>query len=206
MAAKTNRKANGIAKKNGALRVLVVGVGNMGASHARAYDKIEGFELAGLCARRIAKRTDLPARWSNVPRFADYGRAASSIGRHATEVKPVWEAAFAHRTREELVDLFKSVGGDAVPIMDYPSLLAHPQIAARHSGQEETGGIFLLEFLSDYFWKFTHADADRRDSGDRRRPDSVFHGLSIRGSGRSGRVVRPCQYQRAGPGQDRAIE
>jgi formyl-CoA transferase len=64
------------------------------------------------------------------PRFADYGRAASSIGRYATEVKPVWEQAFANRTREELVDLMKSIGGDAVPIMDYPSLLAHPQIAA----------------------------------------------------------------------------
>ena len=32
-------------RPNGALRVLVVGVGNMGASHARAYDKIDGFEL-----------------------------------------------------------------------------------------------------------------------------------------------------------------
>ena len=42
--------------RNGALRVLVVGVGNMGASHARAYDKIDGFELAGMCARTIAKR------------------------------------------------------------------------------------------------------------------------------------------------------
>jgi hypothetical protein len=30
-------------KKNGKLRVLVVGVGNMGASHARAYDEIDGF-------------------------------------------------------------------------------------------------------------------------------------------------------------------
>jgi glutaryl-CoA transferase len=64
------------------------------------------------------------------PRFADYGRAATSIGRYATEVKPIWEKAFANRTREEIVDLVKSVGGDAVPIMDYPSLLAHPQIVA----------------------------------------------------------------------------
>jgi crotonobetainyl-CoA:carnitine CoA-transferase CaiB-like acyl-CoA transferase len=64
------------------------------------------------------------------PRFADYGRGATSIGRYAAEVKPVWEKAFENRTREEIVDLVKSVGGDAVPIMDYPSLLAHPQIAA----------------------------------------------------------------------------
>ncbi|HEY1850218.1 MAG TPA: CoA transferase [Candidatus Binataceae bacterium] len=63
-------------------------------------------------------------------RFDDYGRAATSIGRHATEVKPIWEKAFAKRTREELVDLVKSIGGDAVPIMEYPELLAHPQVAA----------------------------------------------------------------------------
>jgi len=66
-------------KNNGKLRVLVVGVGNMGASHARAYDEIDGFELAGLCARHIAKRADLPERWSNVPRFADYGAALETL-------------------------------------------------------------------------------------------------------------------------------
>ncbi len=64
------------------------------------------------------------------PRFDDYGRAATSIGRYATEVKPIWEKSFANRTREELVDLVKSIGGDAVPIMEYPELLAHPQVAA----------------------------------------------------------------------------
>jgi formyl-CoA transferase len=64
------------------------------------------------------------------PRFDDYGRAATSIGRYAAEVKPIWEKAFANRTREELIALVKSIGGDAVPFMDYPSLVAHPQIAA----------------------------------------------------------------------------
>ncbi len=64
------------------------------------------------------------------PRFDDYGRAATSIGRYATEVKPIWENAFANRSRAELIDLIKSMGGDAVPIMDYPALLAHPQVAA----------------------------------------------------------------------------
>jgi hypothetical protein len=52
MAAKTNRKANGIAKRNGALRVLVVGVGNMGAHLGRGRDyklcvlKAEGLDAA----------------------------------------------------------------------------------------------------------------------------------------------------------------
>jgi crotonobetainyl-CoA:carnitine CoA-transferase CaiB-like acyl-CoA transferase len=63
-------------------------------------------------------------------RFADYGRAATSIGRYATEVKYIWEDAFKNRARDEIVELMKSIGGDAVPIMDYPSLLAHPQVAA----------------------------------------------------------------------------
>jgi crotonobetainyl-CoA:carnitine CoA-transferase CaiB-like acyl-CoA transferase len=64
------------------------------------------------------------------PRFDDYGRAATSIGRYAPEVKPIWEEACKSRTREEIVDLIKSIGGDAVPILDYPSLLAHPQVEA----------------------------------------------------------------------------
>ena len=64
------------------------------------------------------------------PRFDDYGRSATSIGRYAAEVKSIWEKAFETRTREEIIDLIKRVGGDAVPFMDYPSLLAHPQIAA----------------------------------------------------------------------------
>ena len=64
------------------------------------------------------------------PRFADYGRQATSIGRYAPEVKPIWEEAFKNRSRDDLVRLMKSIGGDAVPMMDYPSLVAHPQVEA----------------------------------------------------------------------------
>ncbi|HEX4209196.1 MAG TPA: CoA transferase, partial [Candidatus Binataceae bacterium] len=64
------------------------------------------------------------------PRFDDFGRQATSIGRYAPEVKPIWEEAFKDKTRAEIIDLIHSVGGDAVPILDYPSLVAHPQVAA----------------------------------------------------------------------------
>jgi crotonobetainyl-CoA:carnitine CoA-transferase CaiB-like acyl-CoA transferase len=64
------------------------------------------------------------------PRFGDYGRAATSIGRYAAEVKPIWEKAFHDRTRDEIISLVHSIGGDAVPFMDYPALIAHPQVAA----------------------------------------------------------------------------
>jgi formyl-CoA transferase len=70
------------------------------------------------------------------PRFADYGRAATSIGRYAAEVKPVWDAAFAKHSREEIIDLVKSIGGDAVPINDYAALLGHPQVEALEAVSE----------------------------------------------------------------------
>jgi hypothetical protein len=35
-------------------RVLAVGLGNMGVSHARAHCAIDGFELVGLCTRNAA--------------------------------------------------------------------------------------------------------------------------------------------------------
>jgi formyl-CoA transferase len=64
------------------------------------------------------------------PRFADYGRQATSIGRFAPEVKHIWEDAFKERSRDEIIALIKSIGGDAVPMMDYPSLLSDPQLEA----------------------------------------------------------------------------
>jgi predicted dehydrogenase len=60
-------------------RVLVVGLGHMGVTHAKAYDKLDGYELAGLCARSIDNRADIAAAWPNVRRFADYGEALAAI-------------------------------------------------------------------------------------------------------------------------------
>ncbi|MGO9061723.1 MAG: CaiB/BaiF CoA transferase family protein [Candidatus Binataceae bacterium] len=64
------------------------------------------------------------------PRFGNYGRKATGIGQHAAAVRPIWEEAFKERTREELIGLVRSIGGDAVPILDYPSLVADPQVQA----------------------------------------------------------------------------
>jgi N-acetylglucosamine-6-phosphate deacetylase len=45
------------------LRVLVVGLGHMGVTHAKAYDRLDGYELAGLCCRSIANRDDIVKTW-----------------------------------------------------------------------------------------------------------------------------------------------
>lgn len=61
------------------LRVLVVGLGHMGMSHARAYASLPGYRLAGLCARSIAARRDLPPEWQEVPRYADFETALEAV-------------------------------------------------------------------------------------------------------------------------------
>lgn len=62
-----------------ALRVLVVGLGHMGMSHAHAYDRIAGYELAGLCDRRFASPDDAFDKWPDVPRYADFADALETV-------------------------------------------------------------------------------------------------------------------------------
>jgi predicted dehydrogenase len=61
------------------IRVLVVGLGTMGLSHARAYHSIEGFTLAGLCTRHSASRDDLAAEFPDTPRFDDFAKALAEL-------------------------------------------------------------------------------------------------------------------------------
>ena len=61
------------------LRVLVVGCGHMGSSHARAYAKIDGFEIAGLVSRSAASREALnQALGGGIPLFGDYAEALAA--------------------------------------------------------------------------------------------------------------------------------
>ncbi len=58
-------------------RVLVVGLGNMGLSHALAYTRIDGFEVVGTCERNT-ERT-LPAALAGARRFTDYAQALAAL-------------------------------------------------------------------------------------------------------------------------------
>jgi predicted dehydrogenase len=57
------------------LRVLVVGCGNMGASHARAYHRMTEFEIVGLVSRGPMSRGALSKELGGLPEFADYHEA-----------------------------------------------------------------------------------------------------------------------------------
>lgn len=59
------------------VKILVVGVGHMGLSHALAYHKLDGFEIVGLVSRSIHQKADLPAELKDLPRFSDYVSALS---------------------------------------------------------------------------------------------------------------------------------
>jgi predicted dehydrogenase len=59
-------------------RVLVVGLGNMGMSHALAYTRIPGYEVVGVCTRHIAEKK-LPEALAGAKRYADYDTALAEL-------------------------------------------------------------------------------------------------------------------------------
>jgi predicted dehydrogenase len=68
------------------IRVLVVGLGTMGTSHARAYQAIDGFELVGLCTSRAAERHDLGSEFPGLPRFEQLDEALASLHPDAVSI------------------------------------------------------------------------------------------------------------------------
>jgi len=79
------------------VRVLVVGLGNMGLSHARAYKAIDGFEIVGLCSRDIDSRAAIAEEFPGAPRFRDYAEALAATKPDAVSINtwPDTHAAFA---------------------------------------------------------------------------------------------------------------
>lgn len=60
------------------LKVVVVGCGNMGASHARAYHKLDGFEIVGLVSRRPESRNRVSDELGGLPTFGDFDEALAT--------------------------------------------------------------------------------------------------------------------------------
>ena len=83
--------------------VIVVGCGNMGTSHARAYHRMDGFEIMGLVSRNPKSRDRLSAELGGYPTFSSLSEAlkhsrASAVSvntypdSHAPLVKEALEA------------------------------------------------------------------------------------------------------------------
>lgn len=65
-------------KHNANIRVLVVGCGNMGASHAQAYQSIEGFEICGIVSTGKSKEVLNEKLGGGFLLFSDYAEALSA--------------------------------------------------------------------------------------------------------------------------------
>lgn len=67
------------------VRVLVVGLGNMGKSHASAYHRNDGFEIVGLMSRSI-KSKELPAELRGYPLYEDFDEALAETKPDAVSI------------------------------------------------------------------------------------------------------------------------
>lgn len=89
------------------LRVLVVGLGHMGASHASAYHRNPGFEIVGLCSRTIGSKP-LPDELRDYPRFQSYDEALRELRPDAVSINtwPDTHADYAVRAMEAGAHVF----------------------------------------------------------------------------------------------------
>ncbi|MFT5616522.1 MAG: putative dehydrogenase, partial [Granulosicoccus sp.] len=78
------------------VRVLVVGLGNMGASHALAYHSNPGFEIVGLVSRTIKSKT-IPDELQGYPLYENYQEALDATKPDAVSINtwPNTHAEFA---------------------------------------------------------------------------------------------------------------
>jgi predicted dehydrogenase len=83
------------------VRVLVVGLGNMGLSHARAYADNAGFEIVGLCSRGIEKRQDIANEFPGIALFPDYQQALATTRPDAVSIN-TWPDTHAEYARMAL--------------------------------------------------------------------------------------------------------
>ncbi|MCA8956382.1 MAG: Gfo/Idh/MocA family oxidoreductase [Planctomycetes bacterium] len=77
------------------LRVLVVGCGNMGTSHARAYRSLDEFELVGLVSRGPQSRERLAAELGGAPTFGDFAAALRETAPDCVSINTYPDTHFA---------------------------------------------------------------------------------------------------------------
>jgi len=91
------------------LRVLVVGCGNMGASHALAYDQLEQYEIVGLVSRQPDSRNALDERLGGGHQlFDNYQQALETTSPNVVSINsyPDTHAEFAIRALESGAHVF----------------------------------------------------------------------------------------------------
>jgi len=83
------------------VKILVVGLGNMGASHASAYHRMDGYEIVGLMSRTIKSKA-IPEALRSYPLFEDYDQALAETKPDAVSINsyPDTHASYALKAME----------------------------------------------------------------------------------------------------------
>jgi predicted dehydrogenase len=84
------------------IKILVVGCGNMGTSHARAYHKLPGFEIVGLVSRKPQSRERLSKELGGLPKFGDFKEALETTKPDAVSIS-TYPETHAEYVRESLL-------------------------------------------------------------------------------------------------------
>jgi predicted dehydrogenase len=89
------------------VKILVVGLGNMGKSHANAYHRNPGFEIVGLMSRSI-KSKDIPDELKGYPLFEDFDEALAATKPEAVSINswPNSHAEYAIKAMEAGAHVF----------------------------------------------------------------------------------------------------
>lgn len=90
------------------LKVLVVGCGNMGKSHARAYHQLAQFEIVGLVSRGPASREALSKELGGLPTFSDFDTALATTQPNVVSINtyPETHAEYAKKSLAAGAHLF----------------------------------------------------------------------------------------------------
>lgn len=90
------------------LRTLVVGCGNMGISHARAYHKLNDFEIVGLVSRKPESRNKLSKELGGLPCFSDFDAALAATRPDVVSINtyPDTHAEYARKSLEAGAHVF----------------------------------------------------------------------------------------------------
>ena len=118
-------------------RVLVVGLGNMGMSHALAYTRIPGFEVVGVCERRDR---DLPAALKGARKYKKFETALAELKPDVVSINtlPDTHADFAIKAMEAGAHVFVEK-----PLADNVENAEKVVAAARRTGKKLVIGYIL---------------------------------------------------------------
>src|SRR5258705_1499366 len=125
-------------------RVLVVGLGNMGMSHALAYARIPGFEVVGVCERHIDAR-ELPAPLRGAKRFAKFETALAELKPDVVSINtmPDTHADFAIKAMEAAAHVFVEK-----PLADIAENAEKVVATAQRAGRKLVVGYILRQHPS----------------------------------------------------------